>query len=123
MLAQLPAGLREAGSEFRSKPVTRELLESADLVLTAEASHRQWILDDHPGLFKKVLTLGQAAAALESAPSDIDRAGVLSYLATHRGSAGGITDVADPYRRGTEAAQICAKQITALVEAVIPRLA
>ncbi|MFC6344531.1 adenylyl-sulfate kinase, partial [Nocardioides hankookensis] len=48
---------------FRSRPLTAELLRDADLVLTAEHTHRQFILDDHPGAFRKVFTLGQFAEA------------------------------------------------------------
>ena len=46
---------------FRSRLLTADLLDEADLVLTAEQRHRQYILDDHPDAFRKVLTLGQAA--------------------------------------------------------------
>ena len=33
-------------------------------MLTAESSHRSFILDDHPGDFRKVFTLGQFAEAV-----------------------------------------------------------
>ena len=50
---------------FRSRPLTRELLEDADLVLTAGGRAPPFILDDHPALFRKVFTLGQFAEAVE----------------------------------------------------------
>lgn len=49
----------ECGS-FPSRPLTRELIDEADLVLIAEASHRSYVLEDHPAAFRKVFTLGQA---------------------------------------------------------------
>jgi len=107
---------------FRSKPVTRALLEEADLVLTAEASHRTWILDDHPALFRKVLTLGQAADAIGRLEPGQDRGAVLDHLARHRGTAGSENDVKDPYRRGPEAARACAEEITRRLQVVIPAL-
>ncbi|UDY23097.1 adenylyl-sulfate kinase [Nocardioides sp. Kera G14] len=110
-------------SNFRSKPITRALLEDADLVLTAEATHRAYILDDHPALFRKVLTLGQAAAAIERLETGAGRDGVLAHLATNRGASGVESDVADPYRRGPEAARVCADQITRLLKVVLPALA
>ena len=58
---------RHAG--FRSRPLTRQILEEADLVLTTEAAHRSFILDDHPQLFRKVYTLGQFAEAVAKAPT------------------------------------------------------
>ncbi|MFT4264622.1 MAG: adenylyl-sulfate kinase [Nocardioides sp.] len=114
---------RASAAEFRSKPVTRALLEDADLILTAEAHHRTWILDDHPGLFRKVLTLGQAAAALERVEPGLGRDEVLERLASNRGAASSGTDVTDPYRRGPEAARACAEQITRLLSSVLPALA
>ena len=56
MAAALPDGLDLTA--FRSRPLTTEMLTSADLVLTMEAAHRDFILRDHPSLFSKVLTPG-----------------------------------------------------------------
>lgn len=122
MAAQLGPAAAGGAARFRSKPVTRALLEEADLVLTAESSHRTWILDDHPTLFRKVLTLGQAAAAVERLEPGLDRDHVAEGLATNRGTAAAEADVKDPYRRGPEAARACAEQITRLLGAVLPAL-
>ena len=110
-----------AAGEFRSRPLTKQLLEEADLVLTAESSHRSFILDDHPGLFRKVLTLGQAAAAIERLGGEpLPARELLGRLAQSRGSAD--NDIADPYRRGPEAAQAAADLIRRLLEVVVPAL-
>ncbi len=71
MVAVLPPELDT--SEFRSRRLTSALLEDADLVVTMEAAHRTFVLDDHPGMFRKVFTLGQLAKALEQAPDGLDR--------------------------------------------------
>ena len=119
MVPLLAAGID--GAAFRSRPLTRQLLDEADLVLTAEASHRSFILDDFPGLFRKVFTLGQAAAAIERiGPDSLPREELLRRLAETRGSAD--NDVADPYRRGPEAAQRAADLITELLGVVVPAL-
>lgn len=107
---------------FTSRPVTRELLEQADLVLTAESEHRAHLLADQPGMFRKVLTLGQAAAAIERMEPGLSREELLKRLAQARGSAGAETDIADPYRRGPQAAAVCAAQIRRLLEVVLPAL-
>jgi sulfate adenylyltransferase len=123
MVGALPEGLDP--SAFRSKAVTKALIDGADLVLTAESSHRTYLLDDHPAAFRKVLTLGQAAAAisrLEGADS-LSGKEIVAQLASRRGNAGADTDIADPYRRGPEAARVCAERITALLRTVIPALA
>jgi sulfate adenylyltransferase len=109
-------------SEFRSRPLTRELLEDADLVLTAEAAHRSFILDDHPGLFRKVFTLGQAAEAVARLEPGLTPSEVVARLGAARGSADPALDVPDPYRRGPEAAAAAAERITALLRALLPAL-
>jgi sulfate adenylyltransferase len=81
---------------FRSRPFTAELLDDADLVLTAERRHRQFILDAHPDASGKVLTLGQAVrGAATPSPSD---------------------DIADPYRLGAQAQATAAQQMADMLD-------
>jgi len=120
MSGTLAAGIDTGG--FRSRAVTRELLEDADLVLTAEAAHRSYILEDHPGLFRKVLTLGQAAEAIGRLEPGLTPVDVVARLGSARGNADPALDVPDPYRRGPEAAAAAAERITRLLEAVLPAL-
>ena len=90
-------------SDFRSRRLTGDLLDEADLVLTAERRHRQFILDDHAHAFGKVLTLGQAVRAAAVATPSEDADGLLAELARHRGMAEPSDDIADPYRLGAAA--------------------
>jgi sulfate adenylyltransferase len=83
---------------FRSRRLTADLLDEADLVLTAERRHRQFILDAHPHASRRVLTLGQAVrGAAEAEPSD---------------------DIADPYRLGAEAQATATRQMGAMLDAL-----
>ncbi|MEO9324215.1 adenylyl-sulfate kinase [Nocardioides sp. C4-1] len=107
---------------FRSRPLTRELLDDADLVVTAEATHRQFVLDDHPEAFRKVFTLGQLAEAVRQAPGDLDRDALLQSIGERRGPASTELDVPDPYGRGDEAAESCATLVDAYLTTVVPRL-
>ncbi|MBJ7359671.1 MAG: adenylyl-sulfate kinase, partial [Nocardioides sp.] len=52
--AALPAEID--ATDFRSRQLTKDLLDEADLVLTAESAHRSHILDEQPQLFRKVYT-------------------------------------------------------------------
>jgi sulfate adenylyltransferase len=106
--------------EFTSRPLSAALIEQADLILTAEMSHRSFILDDHPGEFRKVFTLGQFAEAV----ANFDLAGHELVLAVgdRRGTAEPRFDVHDPYGRGPEAAEACATQIDELLRVVVPAL-
>jgi len=121
MVAVLPADLDTSG--FRSRRLTTTLLEESDLVLTMEAAHRTFVLDDHPGMFRKVFTLGQLARALEQAPGGLDRAGLLAHVGATRRNADPALDVPDPYRRGAEAASGCVVRLEELLHTVLPALA
>ncbi len=118
MVAALPTDLDTSG--FRGRRLTAELLEDADLVLTMETAHRTFILDDHPGMFRKVFTLGQFAQAIEKAPPGLDRDALLDHVAATRGNADPALDVPDPYRRGAEAASECVARLEDLLRAVLP---
>ena len=109
-------------TDFTSRPLTRQILEDADLVLTAEAAHRAYILDEQPELFRKVFTLGQFAEAVATAPDGLTRDRLVAHVAAARGPADPALDVPDPYRRGPEAAAGCVARLDELLHAVLPAL-
>jgi sulfate adenylyltransferase len=108
--------------EFVSRPLSAALIEDADLVITAEASHRAFILDDHAAAFRKVFTLGQVAEAVRHSPADLDRDDLLRALGERRGASEPHFDVRDPYGRGPNAAEEAARQIDELLRVVVPAL-
>ena len=111
-----------AGHEgFRSRPLTRAELDWADVVLTAEADHRQFILDDHPALFRKVFTLGQFVESL-AGQDDLHGRELLRAVGAHRTTASSELDVADPYRRGQEACERAAAHIESLLRTALAAL-
>ena len=120
MLAALPEDLDTSG--FRSRRLTTAMLEEADLVLTMEAAHRTFILDDHPAMFRKVFTLGHIAKALEQAPVALGAEALLAHLGATRRNADPALDVPDPYRRGAEAASGCVARLREMLRAVLPAL-
>ena len=107
---------------FRSRPLTKVELDWADVVLTAEADHRQFILDDHPALFRKVFTLGQFVDSL-SGQDGLHGRDLLTAVGAHRTAAAPELDVADPYRRGPEACERAAAHIESLLRAALAALA
>nr|WP_246298620.1 adenylyl-sulfate kinase [Nocardioides panaciterrulae] len=119
MADTLPGGVAPDG--FRSRPLTAAMVEEADLVLTAEAAHRTFILEDHPGAFRKVFTLGQFAEATTSA-TGLTGHELLAAVAQRRGSADPSLDVPDPYRRGPEGARAAADLLTDRLRAILTAL-
>ena len=117
------AGTLDAGAadSFRSRRLDARLLAEADLVLTAEASHRTWILEEHPQLVRKVFTLGQFHAAVDQHP-DLRGRALVEAVASRRTPARAADDVADPYRRGIAAAETAAGRISTMLSVIVPRL-
>ena len=107
---------------FASSPVTAENIASADLVLTAESSHRTQLLETHPGAFRKIFTLGQFVQSSRKLPADIRGRELVESLGTRRGNADPALDVHDPYRRGPEAIRAAATQLDELLRAAVARL-
>jgi sulfate adenylyltransferase len=108
---------------FLSRPLTRALIEDADLVITAEASHRSFILDDHAAAFRKVFTLGQVAEVVRNSPPGPGGRDLLRALGERRGASEPRLDVRDPYGRGAKAAEAAAEQLDELLRLVVPALA
>jgi sulfate adenylyltransferase len=107
---------------FRSRRLTRELVAESDLVLTAERIHRQFILDDHPEAFRKVLTVGQAVHAAEQVAGDLRGRAALPEIARLRGMAQQAGDIDDPYGRGRAAAAAAAERMTGMLDRFLPVL-
>jgi len=113
--------LEQPDDAFRSQRLTRQLVEQADVILTAEASHRAFILEEYPQAFRRVFTLGQFAANVEQL--DGLRGRDLIAAAGERRTAADLTlDVADPYRRGNAASATAAGTISTMLSVIVPAL-
>ncbi len=107
---------------FRSRPLTRQLINAADLVLTAETVHREYVLEEAPGAFRKVFTLGQFADTVARVDASVTGQQLVTYAGHRRASAAAQHEVSDPFSRGRAANEHCADQIDGLLRAVMPRL-
>jgi protein-tyrosine-phosphatase len=74
-------------SGYRSRQLTRELIEEADLILTMKKEYKDEIVSRYPKSKHKVFTLKEFAGETED------------------------LDVADPYGEGIKAYERCAKEI------------
>jgi protein-tyrosine-phosphatase len=118
MVPLLPDG---TAAEHASRRLTRAILEDADLVLTAEATHRSFILEEFPQHFRKVFTVGQFAATVEEHP-DLRGRQLVAAAAARRTAARPEHDIADPYRRGEAAAATAADTMSRMLGVIVPRL-
>jgi protein-tyrosine-phosphatase len=119
MVPLLPSG---AAAEHASRRLTREMLAEADVVLTAEAAHRTFILEEFPQHFRKVFTVGQFAASIADHP-DLTGRELVAAAASRRTPARPEHDIADPYRRGDVAAAAAADTMSRMLMVIVPRLA
>ncbi len=113
----------ETIAAFRSRPMTRELVEAADLVLTAETSHREYVLEEAPGAFRKVFTLGQFAESVARIDHNLVGRDLIAHAGHRRATGTRADEVGDPFNRGRAANEQCATQIDGLLRVVMPRLA
>ncbi|MFZ2504046.1 MAG: hypothetical protein WAW88_15410 [Nocardioides sp.] len=100
------------------------LCDQADLVLTASAQHRNFVLDDRPTAVRKVYTVGQFAATLErwSAIGGASGSLRLGDLAGYRAADSEAHNLADPYGLGAAVAAASAERMTGLLDRIIPVL-
>lgn len=95
-----------------ARQLTRQIVMDADLVLAMGVEHRRYILDEWPALGRKVFLIGHVAREMGNLPESVTVESFVSHLWNHR-SADPSDAVADPYRRGPQAAADCAGVIDA----------
>ena len=105
---------------FASRAITAAIAAEADLILTAEAVHRTFVLEEYPATFRKVLTMGQFAEATER--TDARGRRLVDEVFRMRPPTRPRHDIADPYRRGRAANEQAAAQITRQLGIVVPVL-
>ena len=124
------------GSAFRAQNLTRGLAAHADLILTAEASHRSEVARLVPQALPRIFTLRQfarlTAGCPATGPNGRDLGDIVQQVASLRGitqPAGGLVDdVEDPgngsravYRRSLDAMRDPVRTIVAFLAGVPSR--
>lgn len=122
------AELRGYGGDptrFAARQLTPELIQEADLVLTATQDLRSQVLSEAPGALRRTFTILEFAALVEM--SDVtsgSAADIVKWAGGHRSAAAGVEqDVPDPFRRGAEAHAAAAASIHGAVEKIVQGLA
>ena len=105
-------------SHFAARQLTPELIDGADLILTATRDLRSQVLSEAPGALRRTFTILEFAAL--SAMSDATTpAEVVKWAGAHRSAAAAVEqDVPDPFRRGPEAHAATAAAIHTAVEEI-----
>jgi protein-tyrosine phosphatase len=109
-------------TRHRARQFQPSMAAGADLVLTAEATHRDAIMAEVPSAFRRTFTMKEFARLAQHATTT-DPAEVVAELAWRRGVDGALPadfdDMPDPYRGRISRARQVAAQITDAVRATI----
>jgi protein-tyrosine phosphatase len=119
-------------SAHRSRYLTPEIAGAADLVLTAERSHRAAVVSLAPKAAKRAFTIKQFARVLDALePSDLDGVATAEQLVERVARLRGTVpqpvdpaedDVDDPYRRSEATHERVADEIAAALDVVADAL-
>ena len=107
---------------FRSHPIDTYLIESADLILTAERSHRARLLEDEPRALRWTFTLREFAGLCEMFPDITDLHELVAEAARGRHRFDGDPDIGDPFRRSPQVHRETADAIDAAATTIAARL-
>ncbi len=132
-MARLLAADRIDASAFRSRPLTADAVQSADLVLTLTAQHRSEVLELEPLALRRTLSLGELARLAAEVPpgtvtgvTDAERLrSLVSAAQARRHLFAGRhldDDVVDPYRQADGVYATSYAQITAHVGRLVTAL-
>lgn len=110
-------------SEFRSRPLTDQLSEQADLILTATRRHRSFVLERVPQALRQTFTLLEFADAIaivrRDQPEVSDLPEIVRLAAAARSRVGlQDYDIADPYGAPPDAHRLVADVIQAAVTSI-----
>lgn len=106
---------------FAARQLTPDLIEDADLILTATRELRSQVLSEAPGALRRTFTILEFAALATMA--DVTASGspgeVVKWAGAHRSAAAAVEqDVPDPFRRGAEVHAAAAAAIHGAVEEI-----
>lgn len=105
-------------SGFAAQQLTPQMIENADLLLTATRELRSQVLAESPGALRRTFTVLEFAALAGMSDGGC-ASDVVKWAGAHRSAAGGVEqDVPDPFRRGAAAHAAAANSIHDAVEKI-----
>jgi protein-tyrosine-phosphatase len=121
--------LRQLGidpSTHRARQLEPGMVSDADLVLTAETTHRDRVMTAVPRAFRRTFTLKEFAQLVAQDGSSGSPSAVVAAAAANRSGRGELPwdadNIADPYRRGTDLARSTTAEIADAVRTTLRAL-
>ena len=107
---------------FCSRPLERQMVEDADLILSATRGHRSEVVDRFPSALRRNFTLREFAALVDGVEAD-SPADLVHIAFRRRSEASFDVDLQDPFRQPPAVHRAVADQVSAAVNVVASRLA
>ena len=107
---------------FASRALTAEMVEGADLILTATREHRSEVLDRHPGALRRTFTVREFAELVENMVGMTSPAHLVEMAYRHRSEAGNDLDLPDPFRRPPDVHRVVADHVARSAAIIAERL-
>ena len=107
---------------FASRALEAEMVDGADLILTATREHRSEVLSRHPDVLRKTFTLREFAELVEDMIGASSPAELVAAAYRRRSEAGDDLDLADPFCRPPGVHRVVADQVAKAVGIVAERL-
>lgn len=111
-----------SAQDFLARQLDVGILDGADLIITLQKHHRDWVLEEKPALLNRTFTLGQAVRFIAEHGGERRGEEFVDALRGRRSRARRRDDIADPFRRGPEAADKAARQVVSMLDVLLPRL-
>jgi protein-tyrosine phosphatase len=110
-----------SADDFCSRPLERQMVESADLILTATRAQRSEVAGRVPNALRRNFTLLEFVALVDGVEAD-SPADLVHAAVQRRNDASGDVDLPDPFRQPPAVHRAVADQVAAAVHVIADRL-
>lgn len=107
---------------FTSRALEAQMVDDADLILTATLDHRSEVLSRHPDALRRTFTLREFASLVENMIGASSPAEMVAEAYRRRSEAGDDLDLPDPFRQPPAVHRAVADQIVEAVATTAERL-
>jgi|EndMetStandDraft_5_1072996.scaffolds.fasta_scaffold240189_2 protein-tyrosine phosphatase len=108
--------------DFASRALNEQLVDAADLILTATRDHRSEVLSRYPSALRRTFTLREFAGLVRDMIGVSSPAEMVAEAYRRRSEAGDDLDLADPFRCPPDVHRVVADQVAQAVRIVAERL-
>jgi len=107
---------------FASRALEQQMVDNADLILTATRDQRSEVLSRNPNALRRTFTLREFAALVEDMIGVASPAEMVAAAYRRRSEAGDDLDLPDPFRRPPDVHRAVADHVAVAVRIIAERL-